>query len=345
MSTTEPEAILAFAGYWLDTRKRRLIGPDGLPVNLSSRAFDTLHYLALHPHEVIDKHRLMQAVWPNSVVEENNLNQQISTLRKALGEAAGDHRFIVTDSRRGYRFVQDVQRLSSLPPAAEGLSESSTLADESPASTVSTTSSPARSWRTSWRGAVVAVTGLLLIAAAYLLVAGRESALVVATKTPSIAVSPFADVSPDRRAPRVAASAGGTRNFEAYQAYLAARAVTNTVGLARAREAIALLEQAVQLDPDFALAWAALAEGYTFAADFPPALALPLTPVELQQRISRAALRAFELAPDAPQSLRSPPAWCRCRTGIGRRRSAVCARPSSSPGRMTTTPTCSMPGF
>jgi Flp pilus assembly protein TadD len=59
----------------------------------------------------------------------------------------------------------------------------------------------------------------------------------------------------------------------------------------------------VRLDPAFALAWAALAEAYTYAADFPAAL--PLTPVELQQRISRAALRAFELAPDAPQTLRS----------------------------------------
>lgn len=49
----------------------------------------------------------------------------------------------------------------------------------------------------------------------------------------------------------------------------------------------------------------ALAEAYTFAADFPPSSALPLAPLELQQRISRAALRAFELAPDAPETLRS----------------------------------------
>jgi hypothetical protein len=45
---------------------------------------------------LLDKQRLMQAVWTNSVVEENNLNQQISTLRKVLGEGAGDHRFMVT---------------------------------------------------------------------------------------------------------------------------------------------------------------------------------------------------------------------------------------------------------
>ena len=107
------------------------------------------------------------------------------------------------------------------------------------------------------------------------------------------------------RPARVAALAGGTRNVEAYEAYLAARAVLNDEGSNRSREAIDLLERAVRLDPDFAMAWAALAENYTYAADFPRAQALSLSPIELQQRISSAALRAVELAPDSPQSLRS----------------------------------------
>ena len=109
MSTTA-EPALVFAGYVLDARRRLLTGPDGVPVDIASRAFETLHYLASHPHELIEKHRLMRAVWPNRMVEENNLNQQISTLRKVLREAAGEHRFIVTVTGRGYRFVQDVQR-------------------------------------------------------------------------------------------------------------------------------------------------------------------------------------------------------------------------------------------
>jgi serine/threonine-protein kinase len=98
---------------------------------------------------------------------------------------------------------------------------------------------------------------------------------------------------------------GGTTNLAAYEAYLSARAVINDLGITDARKAIDDLERAVSIDPQFALAWAALAEAYTFAVDFPPASALPLTPVELQQRISTAALRAFELAPNAPQTLRS----------------------------------------
>jgi tetratricopeptide (TPR) repeat protein len=101
------------------------------------------------------------------------------------------------------------------------------------------------------------------------------------------------------------AGAEGTSNPEAYQAYLSARSVINTVGFSEARESVELLERAVELDPSFAQAWAALAEVYSFATDFPEAVALPLTPVELQQHMSRASLRALELAPEAPESLRA----------------------------------------
>src|SRR5687767_1454085 len=110
--TAPAEPILAFAGYVLDTRRRQLIGLDGSPIDISSRAFETLLYLASHPHELIEKQRLMKAVWRTSVVEENNLNQQVSALRKALGETASEHRFIVTVARQGYRFVQDVQQVT-----------------------------------------------------------------------------------------------------------------------------------------------------------------------------------------------------------------------------------------
>ena len=87
--------------------------------------------------------------------------------------------------------------------------------------------------------------------------------------------------------------------------YLAARALIRKSGSTQVRQAIDLLEKAVQRDPQFAPAWAALAEGYTYAADFPPSQALPLTPVELQQRVAGAALKAFELAPDAPETMRA----------------------------------------
>src|SRR5437660_12853503 len=51
----------------------------------------------------------MEAVWPDSIVEENNLTQNISTLRRVFGETPGSHHYIVTVPGRGYRFVADVK--------------------------------------------------------------------------------------------------------------------------------------------------------------------------------------------------------------------------------------------
>jgi len=51
----------------------------------------------------------MEAVWPDSIVEENNLSQNISTLRNVFGESPGSHHYIVTVPGRGYRFVAEVR--------------------------------------------------------------------------------------------------------------------------------------------------------------------------------------------------------------------------------------------
>jgi TolB-like protein/DNA-binding winged helix-turn-helix (wHTH) protein/Flp pilus assembly protein TadD len=61
-----------------------------------------------HHDTVLDKERLMEAVWPDSIVEENNLSQNISTLRHIFGETPGSHSYIVTVPGRGYRFVAEV---------------------------------------------------------------------------------------------------------------------------------------------------------------------------------------------------------------------------------------------
>jgi TolB-like protein/DNA-binding winged helix-turn-helix (wHTH) protein/Flp pilus assembly protein TadD len=70
--------------------------------------FETLLYMVEHHDTVLDKERLMEAVWPDSIVEENNLSQNISTLRRIFGETPGSHNYIVTVPGRGYRFVAEV---------------------------------------------------------------------------------------------------------------------------------------------------------------------------------------------------------------------------------------------
>ncbi|MGH8226686.1 MAG: winged helix-turn-helix domain-containing protein [Steroidobacteraceae bacterium] len=96
MSAASATQIYTFSGFSLDPRQRRLLGRGGEPVALTARAFDTLLYLVEHPNQLIDKQTLMQAVWPNVIVEENNLGQSISIVRRALRESPSEHRFVVT---------------------------------------------------------------------------------------------------------------------------------------------------------------------------------------------------------------------------------------------------------
>ena len=108
MRSPDENAVYEFDGFRLDVGGHRLSSADGEQIALSPRVFDTLLCLVEHRGELVSKATLMQAVWPDTVVEENNLNQAITALRKALGESPGDHRFIVTEAGRGYRFVASV---------------------------------------------------------------------------------------------------------------------------------------------------------------------------------------------------------------------------------------------
>ena len=82
---------------------------NGEPVPLPPKAFDTLLLLVRERGNLVAKDRLLRELWPDSYVEENNLNQYISTLRKALGENGSGSRYIETVPRRGYRFVAEVR--------------------------------------------------------------------------------------------------------------------------------------------------------------------------------------------------------------------------------------------
>ena len=97
-----------FEDFTLDTRTRELLRGDGVPVPLNAKAFDTLCHLIENRERVVSKDELLASVWAGRVVEENNLTQAVSALRRGLGSGAGDHRFVVTVPGRGYRFVAGV---------------------------------------------------------------------------------------------------------------------------------------------------------------------------------------------------------------------------------------------
>lgn len=77
-------------------------------VSLTPKAFDVLYFLVQNPNRLVTKEELLQAVWGSTFVEEGNLTQYISHLRKALDDNSEDTRLIVTIARKGYQFTEQV---------------------------------------------------------------------------------------------------------------------------------------------------------------------------------------------------------------------------------------------
>jgi DNA-binding winged helix-turn-helix (wHTH) protein/TolB-like protein len=87
----------------------------GVRVPLMPKPFATLLVLVERAGETVSKDELLRHVWPDTAVEENNLTQSVSTLRKALGEKRGENRYITTEPGFGYRFVAPVTRSEDAP--------------------------------------------------------------------------------------------------------------------------------------------------------------------------------------------------------------------------------------
>ena len=99
----------AFGDFYVDCEQRSLMR-DGERVSLTPKVFDLLLLLIENHGQVLEKDRLMKTVWPDAFVEEGNLTQNISVLRKTLHDHG--QRFIQTVPRRGYRFVGQVRELT-----------------------------------------------------------------------------------------------------------------------------------------------------------------------------------------------------------------------------------------
>jgi DNA-binding winged helix-turn-helix (wHTH) protein/pimeloyl-ACP methyl ester carboxylesterase len=110
-----PAPVFRFGPFRLNVAERRL-SRDEEVVPLRLKVFDTLRILVENPGRLLTKEELLEAIWPGTAVEENNLNHNVSILRKALGEHATGQSYIETIPRLGYRFVAPVE----VEPAAAG---------------------------------------------------------------------------------------------------------------------------------------------------------------------------------------------------------------------------------
>ena len=102
--------LYQFGPFCLDPVKRRLLR-DGEVVKLTPKAFETLFVLVQQRGKTIDKDELLKTVWAGTIVEENNLNQSITALRKSLGDSRQESQYIATIPGVGYRFVADVKEV------------------------------------------------------------------------------------------------------------------------------------------------------------------------------------------------------------------------------------------
>ncbi len=110
-ATVENERFFDFGPFRLD-RRERLLFRDGAAVALAPKAVDLLLALTDEPGALVLKEELIAKVWPDVVVDESNLSQNIFLLRKALDDGGG--RWIATVPRRGYRFVGEVKTGSAV---------------------------------------------------------------------------------------------------------------------------------------------------------------------------------------------------------------------------------------
>ncbi len=112
--------VFQFGPFRLDAAQGLLSTPAG-EITLAPKAFDTLRVLVESAGTVLSKRELLDRVWPDTYVDENNLAQNISLVRKALSAADPSAEYVQTIPRRGYRFVADVGRDEARPAALENV--------------------------------------------------------------------------------------------------------------------------------------------------------------------------------------------------------------------------------
>jgi len=114
MQNSADDKAYRFGPFLFDATRGALWRADEL-IPLTRKTAEILAALITHRSRIVDKNELLSLVWPNTVVDENNLPRHISTLRKVLDDRRGRHDYIVTIPGRGYRFVAVVEEVAARP--------------------------------------------------------------------------------------------------------------------------------------------------------------------------------------------------------------------------------------
>lgn len=252
---------------------RRVLLRDGCPVALTARVFDTLLVFVERRGRVLAKDELMTALWPDTAVEENNLTQHVSMLRKALGARADGRRYVVTVPGRGYSFVEPVREV-----AAEVCEERPAVVrreEVALAETAAIIVGAARPPRSAL--ALALCVAVVATAAATYLWVGRGAPGQEQSARPA---------EPRRARPHT------TEVFEAREAYLRGRYFWNKRNPEGVEKSVEHFRRAIDFDPTYAAAYAGLADAYSVLANYRYG-SLPSD--ECLRRARAAALKAVEV--------------------------------------------------
>ncbi|MBV9928906.1 MAG: winged helix-turn-helix domain-containing protein [Acidobacteria bacterium] len=264
------ERVYEFGPFRLNPLRRVLLR-EGRPVALTGKVFDTLLVFVERRGRVLAKDELMSALWPDTAVEENNLTQHVSMLRKALGERTDGRRYVVTVPGRGYSFVEPVREVE--PETSE----------ERPA--------------VRREAAALAETAAITVGASHPPRSALAVAMSVAIISTAAALYLWTGRAPSAQAPAAPTAARRERRhttevFEAREAYLRGRYFWNKRNPEGVEKSVEHFRRALDLDPTYAAAYAGLADAYSVLGNYRYGTT---PPEECFVRARAAALKAVEV--------------------------------------------------
>lgn len=246
--------IFEFGEFRLDVSERTIERIDGgHSGTLTEKAFQALTLLVRRGGHLVSKDELIGFVWPDTIVEDNNLEKSIHHLRHFLGEAQDGNKYIETVRKHGYRFVGNIRvvevsgtwlpetfrtdngKEGSADPIGDQLAEPQAES----ANTVAAGQRAVEEARDSFRSRVV------------------MSAIILALIGSTAGLGYYLFIRPSREANTSEfQTKRGTKNDEAHRFYLMAMNLSEKRGVPNVRKALEYLDKAVALDPNYALAWA-----------------------------------------------------------------------------------------
>src|SRR6187455_569220 len=193
--------LYEFGEFRLDVEEHTLTRSDGLKNGqLPEKAFQTLIILVRNGGRLLTKQELIDQIWPDSFVEENNLDKCVHAIRHVLGEKPGEQKFIETVRKHGYRFVAEVNHLGGPNDGAASVLDSEFLTESIPNTNVIDRSPAPTSERTRGIGRTTIVVAIVFLGAAmasiYFLYPAKE---VVAKDRTEFAVLPVNPIDPANR--------------------------------------------------------------------------------------------------------------------------------------------------